>query len=191
MSVIKFTQPEMDLVLDFADKIDTSYYASRSQSDSKKRKNDQIIGKLGEVATFNYLKDKYPMLTPPDFRILSKKDKSWDFDLKAESINLHVKSQDLKVSKTFGESWTFQRGSATNKNFDLEIFERKTPNQYASFVIVDLANQLATIKAIVEVDFLFKKDLFKLPVLSKLRDNNKSVVYYRDMKEFTTKLWAL
>lgn len=188
---INFTEEEMQVCFEFAEKIDTSFYAKRSQGDNEKRKHDQVIGKLGEVATFNFLKEKYPTLSPVDFKLYDKKNKSWDFDLKGDSINLHCKSQDIKLSKKFGESWTFQRGDKTSSHYDREIFERKSPNQYVSFTIVDLANKSATIKAIVELDFLFKKDLFKLPIISRLRENNKSVVYFREMKEFTTKLFAL
>ena len=53
---IKFTQQEIDQVLDFANKIDTSYYATRSQKDNEKRKQDQIVGTLGEIAVYNALK---------------------------------------------------------------------------------------------------------------------------------------
>lgn len=188
---IKFTQDQIDQCVKFSEEIDTSRYVSRNQQDSDKRKKDQVVGKLGEIATYQVLKDKYPSLSPPDFKIYAIKDKSWDFDLKGDSINLHCKSQDTKSSKKFGESWTFQRGDDLRKNYDKEVFERKTPNQYVSFIVVDLANSSATIKAIVDLDFLFKKDLFKKPILAKLRDSNKSVVYFHDMKQFTTKLWAL
>jgi hypothetical protein len=188
---IKFTQDQIDQCTQFAEEIDTSYYASRNQESDSKRKKDQIVGKLGEIAVYTYLKDKYPSISYPDFKIYDKKDKSWDFDMKGENINLHCKSQELKMSKKFGESWTFQRGDGHSKNYDLEIFDKKTPHQYVAFVIVDLQNNAATIKAIVELDFIHKKDLFKLPIMAKLRENNKSVVYFREMKEYTTKLWAL
>jgi hypothetical protein len=188
---ITFTQEEIDQVTEFANKIDTSYYANRSQFDNEKRKQDQIVGKLGEVATYNVLKAKYPTLSPVDFTIYSKKEKSWDFDLKADGICVHVKSQNFIQSKKYGESWIFQKGNGVNRNYDKEIFDRLTPNQYVSFVSVDLENKKATIKAIVELDFLHKKDLFKLPVLEKLRVANKMAIYFKDMQEFTTKLWAL
>jgi hypothetical protein len=188
---INFTQEEIDQVTEFANKIDTSYYAKRSQFDNEKRKQDQVIGKLGEVAVFNALKEKHPTLSPVDFKIYSAKEKSWDFDLKANNINLHVKSQNILRSKKYGESWIFQKGNGVNRNYDKEIFDRISPNQYVAFVLVNLEEKSATIKAIVELDFLHKKDLFKLPVLEKLRVANKMAVYFKDMKEFTTKLWAL
>lgn len=191
MTTINFTQEEIDQVTDFASKIDTSFYAKRSQFDNEKRKQDQIVGKLGEIATYNFLKEKYPTLIPPCFEIFDKNQKSWDFDLKANNINLHVKSQNIVQSKKYGESWIFQKGNGVNRNYDKEIFDRLTPNQYVSFVLVDLKKYEAEIKAIVELDFLHKKDLFKLPVLEKLRVANKMAVYFKDMKEFTTKLWAL
>jgi hypothetical protein len=188
---ITFTQEEIDQVKDFANKIDTSYYANRSQFDNEKRKQDQIVGKLGEVATYNVLKEKYPTLSPVDFTIYSKKEKSWDFDLKADGICAHVKSQNLIQSKKYGESWIFQKGNGINRNYDKEIFDRITANQYVSFVLVDLTKYEAEIKAIVELDFLHKKDMFRLPVLEKLRVANKMAVYFSDLKEYPNKLCAL
>lgn len=188
---IKFTQQEIDQVLDFANKIDTSYYAKRSQFDNEKRKQDQIVGKLGEVAVYNYLKDKHPTLKSVDFNIYEKNKKSWDFDLKADNVCLHVKSQNIVQSKRYGVSWIFQKGNGVNRHYDKEIFDRITPNQYVSFVLVDLEKYEAEIKAIVNLDFLHKKDLFKLPVLEKLRIANKVAVYYNDIKEYPTQLWVL
>lgn len=188
---IKFTQPEIEQVLDFANKIDTSHYAKRSQFDNEKRKQDQIVGKLGEIAVFNTLKAKYDTLSSPDFNIYEKSKKSWDFDLKANNINLHVKSQNLVQSKKYGQSWIFQKGNGVNRNYDKEIFDKISPNQYVSFVLVDLDKYEAEIKAIVTLDFLHKKDMFKPPVLEKLRIANKMAVYYNDIKEFPNLLWSL
>jgi hypothetical protein len=188
---IKFTQEEIDQVLDFANKIDTSYYATRSQKDNEKRKQDQIVGKLGEIAVHNYLKEKYPDVSYPDFAIYDAKKKSWDFDLKGSEKNIHCKSQNIVQSRKYGESWIFQKGNGTNRNYDKEVFDQLSPNQYVSFVLVDLDKCTATIKAIVELDFLHKKDLFKLPVLEKLRYANKMAVYFSDLREYQNKLCAL
>ncbi|NBU99643.1 MAG: hypothetical protein EBS19_15780, partial [Spirochaetia bacterium] len=185
------TQQEIDQVLDFANKIDTSYYAKRSQFDSEKRKQDQVVGKLGEIATYNALKEKYNDLSSVDFLIYEKNQKSWDFDLKANNINLHTKSQNIVQSKKYGQSWIFQKGNGVNRHYDKEVFDRISPNQYVSFVLVDLNKYEAEIKAIVSLDFLHKKDLFKLPVLERLRLSNKVAVYYDDIKEYPTQLWVL
>lgn len=189
--IIKFTPEQIQECLDFAEKIDTSFYAKRSQTDNDKRKQDQIVGKLGEIAVYTSLKDKYPDISYPDFKIYEKKDKSWDFDLKAADKNIHTKSQNIKQSKKYGESWIFQKGNGSNRNYDKEIFDRLSPNQYVAFVLVDLAKYEAEVKAIVTLDFLHKKDLFRPPVLEKLRFANKMAVYYKDMKEYPNLLWAL
>jgi hypothetical protein len=189
--IIKFTQPEIDQVLDFANKIDTSYYAKRSQFDNEKRKQDQIVGKLGEVAVYNYLKEKYSEITAPDFQIYKKNEKSWDFDLKGNEKNVHCKSQNISQSKRYGQSWIFQKGNGVNRHYDKEVFDRLSTNQYVSFILVDLDKYEAEIKAIVTLDFLHKKDMFKLPMLEKLRFANKVAVYYNDLKEYPNLLWAL
>ena len=68
MKSIIFTEKQINECLDFANLIDTSYYANRAQINSDKRKNDQIIGKLGEIAVYESLKSKLS-----NFKILSLK----------------------------------------------------------------------------------------------------------------------
>lgn len=191
MTIIKFTKEEVQKCVDFSEKIDTSHYAKRSQTDNKKRKQDQVVGKLGEIATYNALKEKYPSLIYPDFEIYEKSKKSWDFDLKADNICLHCKSQNVVQSRKYSESWIFQKGNGKNIGCDQEIFIKRSPNQYVSFVTIDLKNETGTVKAIVDVEFLHKKDLFKPPVLEKLRIANKVAIYFSDLKEYPNKLWVL
>ncbi len=177
-----FTEEEYKKCVEFSEKIDTSYYASRNQFNPEKRKNDQIIGKLGEILSFNYLKTKIGNLTYPDFNIYEKSQKSWDFDLKGDNANIHVKSQNIIQSKRYGQSWIFQSGNG--KNYDKEIFDKISPNQYISFCLIDLVNKSGEIKSILPLEILHEKKLFKLPKLEKLQNANKLAIYFSDIKMF-------
>ena len=185
MKSIIFTEKQINTCIDFANSINTSYYASRSQINDDKRKNDQLIGKLGEIATYEILKYKLPNLTYPDFKIYEAKGKSWAFDLMTTDVNLHVKSQSAESGKRYGISWIFQ-------STDKEIFGRVTPNQYISFVTINLQIKQAIIRAIVKLDFLHDNNLFDYPKLDYLKTNNKRAVYLDSLQKFTNEeIWYL
>lgn len=188
--LIKFSDQDLSICEDFAQNMDTSYYASRKQFNPEKRQKDQIIGKLGELATFYYLENKNIKVSYPDFKIYKKKEKSWDFDLKGENINLHVKSQAVEQAQKYGISFIFQYGNGSNRAYDKEIFDRASPNQYVSFVVVNLKERHADIKCIIDLNLLHEKELFKLPRLKFLQENNKKAVYFADLEKCdTNQLW--
>lgn len=178
-TTIIFTQDIMLRVNEFADAIDTSFYATRNQFDNKKRKRDQITGKLGEFAVYLFLKDKYPDLTEPDCNIYEKKNKTWDFDLKAKDINIHVKTQDYASSLKYSLSWTFQKN-------DKEIFKSNSDNQYVAFVSADIDKKFALVKSVLRLDTLHKCNMFKEPKLPQLRAT-KVVVYFSDIEPLEDK----
>lgn len=175
-----FTEEEFKKCKDFSESIDTSFYSRRNQTNNEKRKKDQLIGKLGEIISFNYLITKINDLSYPDFNIYDKKNKSWDFDLKSNSYNIHVKSQDIEQSKRYGESWIFQAGGKY-KGYDKEIFDRITKNQYVCFCIIDLSNKSGCLKSIVDLDYIHNNNLFKLPKLPIFQEMNKKAVYFDDI----------
>lgn len=185
------TPEEFEFSKYFSEAVDTSYYASRSQFNQEKRERDALIGKLGEIATYQSLKDKFPELSSPDFQIYDAKNKSWDFDLKAPNINLHVKTQDLKQGEKYGVSWIFQYGNGKTKHYDKEVFDRITPNQYVSFVSIDLDNKKCYIRAIVKLDLLHEKKLFSLPKLDRLQKANKLAIYLKDLEKYPEELFIL
>lgn len=172
---IIFTQAQLNQCREFAENINTSYYANRKQTDQEKRKLDQIIGKLGEIATHETLKAKFPDLTLPDFNIYEAKKKSWDFDMKADGLNLHVKSQSLTQGAKYGVSWIFQAQ-------DKHIQDLKIQNQYVSFVSVDMDKKHALVRCIPALETLHSNALFKAPKLLNLSYNNKLAVYFDDLK---------
>jgi hypothetical protein len=191
MKKIIFTPEDIQKCTEFSEQVDTSLYAQRNQWDAEKRKADAKIGKLGELVVYQNLIEKYPNITYPDFKIYKAKEKSWDFDLKAPTFNLHVKTQEALQGAKFGESWIFQYGNGKNRHYDREIFDRTSPNQYIAFVKVNLLAKEGEIRAIVSLDLLHENKLFALPVLEKLQKANKLAVYYKDLQKFSDKLQAL
>lgn len=180
MTTIHFTQEELDICDKFANEVDTSLYARRNQFDDNKRKLDSKVGKLGEFAVYRALLDKYPDMLPPDVQIYSAKQKSWDYDLKATGINLHVKAQEYTQSSRFGESWIFQAE-------DSHVFKNYKENDYVAFVTVNLLQKKATVKSILKIDYLHKNALFDLPKLEKLQ-NNKFAVYMEKLEKVASPL---
>jgi hypothetical protein len=172
MIKISFTKEDIEICTNFSKKVDTSLYINRNQFDENKRIIDSRNGKLGELITYYYLIDKYPNISYPDFNIYNIKDKSWDYDLKEDNFNLHVKTQEYLQSQKFGESWIFQ-------NEDKHIFKTYNNNDYVSFVLLNYIQKFATIKAIVPVSLLHEKQLFKKTILNYL--TTKSAVYFEDI----------
>lgn len=177
--LIKFSKETLDKSEIFAGSVNTSFYAKRNQFDPEKRKLDAKIGKLGEFAVYEYLKDKVQNLTEPDCKIYKPKEKSWDYDLKAVDKNFHVKCQNVVQGLKYGESWIFQKE-------DQHIFKNYKPEDYVAFVSVDLSKNEAYIKSILSVAFLHNNNLFKKPKLSYL--DNKAAVYFEDIKYFKKEL---
>jgi hypothetical protein len=191
MNKIIFSPEDIKKCTEFSELVDTSLYAQRNQWDADKRKADSKIGKLGELAVYYSLKDKYPTITYPDFKIYKPREKSWDFDLKHEKFNLHVKTQESLQAAKFGESWIFQYGNGKNRHYDREIFDRTTPNQYVAFVKVNMMKNEGEVRAIVSLDMLHDNNLFALPMLEKLQFANKKAVYYKDLEKYPNQIMVL
>jgi len=179
-----FTTEDLQKAEEFSSKIDVNYYSGRDQLDVQKKRLDQKVGKLGELAVYGILKEKMNTLTEPDCKIYEASQKSWDYDMKSDTINLHVKSQLNLQALEYGESWIFQAQ-------DKHIFVNYLPQDYVAFVIVSLIHKSAEVKAIVSLDFLHKGDLFKMPVKENLRKSNKLAVYYENLEEKPEELWQL
>ena len=179
MQKIIFTQDEINICKEFSEKVNTSFYANRNQFDNVKRMADANIGKLAEFAVYNSLIEKYPTLTLPDCNIYKPREKSWDYDLKSNEWNAHIKSQEVLQGSKYGISWIFE-------NTDKHVFINYKPNDYVVFVSVNFMQKTAEIKSIVKVSTLHELQLFKKPVLAKLI--TKSAVYYDDLKDFEFEL---
>lgn len=187
---MKFTILDLDLekCQKFAeDSVGTnaSKYAYRGQGNILKVKTDITVGKLGEIAAYNFLSPKYPNLSGPDFQIYQKKDKSWSPDLldPVANIKVGVKSQDIKSSNAYGMSWVFQYNFGKNFDCDKEVFgEEKEPNHLICFVSVNLPKKEGEIKGLVQVPWLHENQMFK-PMKKANLVGNKVAVYMEDLEK--------
>lgn len=193
----KFTisQDVLDKCLSFAkSSVNTSSdkYARRNQFDVEKIIKDIRNGKVGEEAVYEKVSAQFPQLTKPDHQIYDKKNKNWDVDLKdtASNMRLAVKSQDIESAIAFGESWVFQFNDGKKYDCDTGIFKESDPNHYVAFVALNVPKRSGIIKAIVKVQWLHDKKLFKEMKRQTLR-GNKVAVYFDDLEKFKDELWQL
>lgn len=173
--LIKLNSQDVTKCEKFASEINTDFYNSRNQFNSKKRLKDQVIGKLGEIAVYKYLFTNNKELSYPDFEIYTVKRKSWSPDLISSKNNFLIKSQDINQAAKFSPSWMFQLG-------DKHVFKEFSEKDLVCFVLVDLDKREAEIKAIIKLEELHNKKLFKEPKLDYLK-NNKRAVYFEDLKK--------
>ncbi len=165
-------------------------YARRQQFDVEKIKKDIFNGKIGEQGTWNCLSEFYPQLSEPDYQIYSKHQKSWDVDLKDPSgIKIAVKSQNIDSALSFGDSWVFQFGDG-KKDCDQEVFKNPNEDDYVAFNSLNVPKRFGNIMAIVSINWLHEKNLFKPMQLKKLQ-TNKLAVYLEDLLEFKKELFQL
>jgi hypothetical protein len=169
-------------------------YARRNQFNVNKIEKDIKIGKIGEECVYLSLSESNYNLTKPDHEIYSKENKSWDTDLKDlnSDVRISVKTQDIEQSYAYGESWVFQGNfnSKVKTDYDKEVFLNKNPNHYAAFVLLNVPKRIATIKAIVKIDWLLDNSLFK-PMQKQSLQGNKSAVYFDDLEKYSDELFQL
>lgn len=167
-------------------------YARRNQFDIEKIAKDIRNGKIGEEGVYEKISSIYPNLSKPDHNIYDKKDKTWDPDLKdiASGTHVAVKSQDIESSINFGESWVFQFGNGGKYDCDTGIFKKIDPNHYVAFVSLNVPKRFGNIKALVKVQWLHDKKMFKEMQKQSLR-GNKVAVYYEDLEKHLEELWQL
>ena len=110
--IINVSKYYLDKCTDFANKqLETSknLYAYRGEKNTNKMVEDIIIGKMGEVGVYTYLKDKGYDVNKPDFEIYKGRRKSYAADIISDcGIMVHVKSQSVLSRKRYGSSWLFQ-----------------------------------------------------------------------------------
>jgi hypothetical protein len=168
-------------------------YAHRNQFNVSKIKDDIRNGKVSEFGVYEVLSQALPDLTLPDCQVYAKKDKSWDPDLKSPSseIRLAVKSQDINSEINYGRSWVFQYNQNKNYDCDTGIFGKKLdPNYYVCFVSLNVPKRTGELRAVVRVQWLHEKKLFK-PMKKLNLQGNKLAVYYSDLEQHLEELWQL
>lgn len=154
-----------------------NYFFERNQSSAKVAKSQIVIGKLGELAVYNWLTGLGKNCTDVDFNVTSKK--SYMADLVVDDTNCHIKSQHINSAKRFGLSWTFQFSGNGRGHRDHEIFDNYNKDDFVFFCLVE-SNKLVDIKSVVRLGYLHKYGLFKDPIKKNLV-KIKKVVYFEDI----------
>src|SRR5713101_8322115 len=166
-------------------------YARRNQFDTDKIKQDITTGKLAELGVWQKVSELLPDLSEPDFAIYQKKDKNWSADLQSPSgIRVGVKSQVIQSEINYGRSWVFQCRMGASYDIDTGIFGNADPNHYVCFVSLNVPKKIGELRAIVKVNWLHQKKLFKAMKLAKLQ-NNKVAVYWEDLEKLGDELLQL
>jgi hypothetical protein len=177
-----------------------SALSRRGQSNPEAIKRQIKSGKIAEVLVHQEASKNFPKLSEPDFNIYSKKEKSWDPDLRDldSEIRIAVKSQEREQADYYHESWVFQFNDGKNYDCDTEIFGKNiNPNQYVAFILLNTPKKTGEIRAIVKVQWLHDKKLFQPMALAKFNQtNNKLAVYYdhpeyNSLIKYQNELWQL
>lgn len=171
----------------------TDKYARRGQMNASKIRNDIRNGKIGEEGVWEKISKLYPTLSKPDHNIYDKKEKNWEPDLKDvdSGIRVAVKTQDYQSELDFSRSWVFQFGGGGKFDCDTGIFGKQLDaNHYVSFVSINVPKRIGELRAVVKVQWLHDKKLFKEMKNPNLR-GNKVAVYYEDLEKYADQLWQL
>ncbi len=93
----------------FADTvIATVNYGDSNQTVKKKINDDHFVSKLGEEAARAVFESRGCIVEGPDYSIYRGNQKSWQSDLKINTLEVAVKTQRRSAAKRYGLSWTFQ-----------------------------------------------------------------------------------
>ena len=187
-STLTFTKEELDKCVKFAydSGYNYDYYSKqRNQNNQDKKKEQNLIGKLGEVIVYRSLKSTFPDITEPDFDIYPPNKKSWKRDIFIKSTNtpVHVKSQGEESAKNYGVSWVFQWQNQNGKGGkDKEIFT-KNGSGLVCLVVIDLKQKRGQLFYCIKQNILVDNNLFDEPKLEKHR-GYKKIVYSKRLAKF-------
>lgn len=173
---IEISKYYIDKCIKFAeDQLETSkdLYAYRGEYRYSKMKDDIIIGKLGEVAAYQYLKKLGYKATRPDFKIYETKRKSFDADLKTNcGLEVHVKTQGYSSLLRYGASWLFQKSDSVTVN----------PSDFDHILMVSIREGQAEILGTVSCQDLVSYKLFEQPKVERYA-HTKLALYLDSIKQ--------
>lgn len=156
-------------------------YAYRGEHRLSKMREDIIIGKMGEVAAYKYLKAKGYDVSKPDFTIYERPKKSFDADLVTScGKNIHVKSQGFDSMMRYGASWLLQKSDKITKTSSCNDF----------ILMVSLKGMIADILGVVSVSDIIQNDLYEDPKVSRYAYTKKAL-YFDSIKHAGISLEAI
>lgn len=187
MTKIKITKYYLDKCSKFADdQLETSknLYRYRGEQNIKKIRQDIVIGKLGEIAVYQYLKEKGYEPNKPDFTIYDRINKSFSADILVGTRDVHVKSQGIESASRYGNSWLLQRSDKLTKSPGDE--------EFIAFTNVDLDSVTVELLGIVKAKDIIDNNLLDECRVPRYR-HTKVALYFDHIKETLNnkKLWRL
>lgn len=169
--IINIPQEDYNKCLIFSNSVvDTNIdcYTRRNQNNLFKIKQDILVGKLAEFATYRFLVSKGRTVQEPDCQVYASNRKSFSADLTDGVNKYHVKCMKKETAARFGLSWSFQ------------IEDRLTsrPEETDVLVLCEIDGTVVDIKTIVKANKVM--ELYTKPVLRKLW-NIKKVLMWDDI----------
>ncbi len=172
---IKLSDYYFEKCAKFADDVlesNKDLYSYRGESNVMKMKEDNIYGKLGEIAAYKYMKKRGFDVNKPDFEIYERVNKSYGADLITKcGKNIHVKSQGFKSMMRYGASWLLQKNDKITRN--------PTEDDYILMVSIN-ANE-ADVLGVVRVLDLIDNELFEEPKVARYA-RTKKALYFDSIK---------
>jgi hypothetical protein len=166
---IKISDSDFEKCMQFAhDSVHTNMqaYKRRNQGDSNKVISDIGVGKVAEIAVYEYLTNiKKVQCTTPDFAIYGKNQKSYDCDLQTDKYRIHVKAQDHNSAARYGASWQFQKNDSLTNN----------PEADELVVLCVVRFNVVEIKRIIGAASLVGK--YGEPLIKELRETKRTLYY--------------
>ena len=155
----------------FADEqLETSkdIYAYRGEARLHKMREDIIIGKLGEVAAYKYLKARGFKVNKPDFTIYDRFNKSFAADLITDCGKcVHVKAQGFDSMMRYGASWLLQKSDSLTKR----------PSEDDHILMVSIKGNEANILGVVRALDLQSFGLFEEPKVFRYAKTKKAIYF--------------
>lgn len=168
----------------FADaQLETSknLYTYRGEHRLSKMREDIILGKLGEIAAYKYLKKRGFEVNKPDFEIYKGRRKSFDADLSTKCGKLvHVKSQSYVSMVRYGASWLMQKSD--------KLISAPKDKEYV--LMVTLRGLEAEVLGVVSALDLVDSELYNTPKVQRYA-KTKVALYFDEIKNSGIKMEAI
>lgn len=156
-------------------------YIYRGEHRMSKIREDIIIGKLGEVAAYKYLKKRGYDVNKPDFSIYERANKSFAADLvTACGKSVHVKAQGFDSMMRYGASWLLQKTDSLTY----------LPDEEEYILMVNIRGDEANILGVVSACDMVDHELFEEPKVSRY-GQTKCAIYFDSIKQAGISLESL
>ena len=156
-------------------------YAYRGESRLAKIRQDIIVGKLGEIAAYKYLKSRGFDVNKPDFSIYDRVNKSFAADLVTNcGKQVHVKSQGFDSMMRYGASWLMQKSDKLTSVPETEDY----------VLMVSIQKDEANILGVVRAADLVDNELYEEPKVGRYAVT-KRALYFNSIKKSGISLEAI